>query len=131
MGIRFHYQEILSLNSNLWLCKLKALFRINVSSFCCCQEIADTLSKNFEDLEEVRHLVVDQELIDWKRKQQLAGNGAPFDPNLLENLQKWQIYFLLYSSYLKKIHNVIGGIFNSRSIWWASISGWLLKKIIK
>uniref|UniRef100_K1QUZ5 Integrin beta n=1 Tax=Magallana gigas TaxID=29159 RepID=K1QUZ5_MAGGI len=52
-------------------------------------EIADTLSKNFEELEEVRHLVVDQELIDWKRKQQLAGNGAPFDPNLLENLQKW------------------------------------------
>nr|XP_022330228.1 signal transducer and activator of transcription 5B-like isoform X2 [Crassostrea virginica] len=52
-------------------------------------EIADTLSKNFDDLEEVRQLVVDQELIDWKRKQQLAGNGAPFNPSLLENLQKW------------------------------------------
>ncbi|XP_061181038.1 signal transducer and activator of transcription 5A-like [Saccostrea echinata] len=52
-------------------------------------EIAEKLSKNFEALEEVRHQVVDQELIEWKRQQQLAGNGAPFDPQLLDNLQKW------------------------------------------
>lgn len=53
------------------------------------QEIAGKLSNNFECLEEVRQQVVDQELIEWKRQQQLAGNGAKIDPNLLENLQKW------------------------------------------
>ncbi|XP_055997166.1 signal transducer and activator of transcription 5B-like isoform X5 [Ostrea edulis] len=52
-------------------------------------EIAGKLSNNFECLEEVRQQVVDQELIEWKRQQQLAGNGAKIDPNLLENLQKW------------------------------------------
>lgn len=60
-------------------------------------EIADTLSKNFEELEEVRHLVVDQELIDWKRKQQLAGNGAHSIPICWKTYRNgWSQLWTLY-----------------------------------
>ena len=43
----------------------------------------------FQGLTDVQKKVVDVELISWKRKQQLSGNGAPVDSNLLDRLQSW------------------------------------------
>jgi hypothetical protein len=86
-----HQITIIQFIRNVHLADFKSKrVKIHIKYACVFfQEIADKLNKNFECLEEVRHQVVDQELIEWKRQQQLAGNGAPFDPNLLENLQKW------------------------------------------
>lgn len=37
--------------------------------------------------------VIDVELIAWKRKQQLSGNGAPIEEKLLDRLQSWYVIF--------------------------------------
>lgn len=35
--------------------------------------------------------VIDKELVEWKRKQQLAGNGGDFDTNYLDIIQTWSV----------------------------------------
>ncbi|XP_063422808.1 signal transducer and activator of transcription 5B-like isoform X1 [Mytilus trossulus] len=45
--------------------------------------------KSFLFLEDVQKKVIDVELIAWKRKQQLSGNGAPIEEKLLDRLQSW------------------------------------------
>ncbi|KAL5010871.1 hypothetical protein ScPMuIL_013176 [Solemya velum] len=51
--------------------------------------LADKHSQTFQDLESLQKIVIDEELINWKRKQQLAGNGVPFDTGMLDMLQQW------------------------------------------
>lgn len=57
------------------------------------QSLASTHQETFCMLDELQKKIVDGELIQWKRKQQLAGNGVPFDSQLLETLQQWFVYF--------------------------------------
>lgn len=40
-------------------------------------------------VEKLQLRVLDEELMKWKRAQQLAGNGAPFDTNMIDVLQSW------------------------------------------
>ncbi|KAJ8307062.1 hypothetical protein KUTeg_015146 [Tegillarca granosa] len=51
--------------------------------------LASKHQETFCMLDELQKKIVDGELIQWKRKQQLAGNGVPFDSQLLETLQQW------------------------------------------
>jgi len=37
---------------------------------------------------------LDEQLISWKRQQQLAGNGAPFDASL-DTLQQWYVVVVI------------------------------------
>ncbi|CAH1775759.1 unnamed protein product [Owenia fusiformis] len=50
--------------------------------------LADKHEATFKQLQQVQNKVLEEELIKWKRHQQLAGNGAPFDCNL-DQLQSW------------------------------------------
>ena len=40
-------------------------------------------------VKEVQTVVLDQELISWRRDQRLAGNGYQLNPNTLDYLQEW------------------------------------------
>lgn len=40
-------------------------------------------------LESLQKQVVDDELIKWKKQQQLHGNGASFDASMIDTLQRW------------------------------------------
>ncbi|XP_060078088.1 signal transducer and activator of transcription 5A-like [Ylistrum balloti] len=51
--------------------------------------LADKHRDTCVSLEELQKMVVDKELIAWKRKQQLSGNGVKFDTQLLDVLQQW------------------------------------------
>lgn len=55
----------------------------------CRLVVADKHCETVRELEELGKMVVDRELITWKRKQQLSGNGAKFDPQMLDILQQW------------------------------------------
>jgi STAT protein, all-alpha domain len=50
-------------------------------------------------------MFLDEQLITWKRNQQLAGNGAVFDGSL-DTLQQW-----LCISYLSTVLHVKGFVF--------------------
>ncbi|XP_012223003.1 signal transducer and activator of transcription 5B isoform X3 [Linepithema humile] len=50
--------------------------------------LADKLKDTIERLGTLQSRVLDDELIRWKRDQQLAGNGAPFNSNL-DSIQEW------------------------------------------
>ena len=45
-------------------------------------------TETLTDLTALQHRVLDDELIQWKRAQQLSGNGVPFDNNL-DQIQEW------------------------------------------
>lgn len=51
-------------------------------------QLADKLSETVKHLTTLQCRVLDEELIRWKREQQLAGNGAQFNSNL-DNIQDW------------------------------------------
>ncbi|XP_034234971.1 signal transducer and activator of transcription 5B-like isoform X3 [Thrips palmi] len=51
-------------------------------------QLADKLSESVTHLVTLQCRVLDEELIRWKREQQLAGNGAQFNSNL-DNIQDW------------------------------------------
>lgn len=56
------------------------------------QQRIELAQKHHDTLRELQPLldkVVNNELIAWKTKQKLAGNGAPFDPSMIDRLQKW------------------------------------------
>ena len=55
---------------------------------CYFQRLADKHQETFTNLENLQHHVLEEELIKWKRQQQLAGNGAPFE-GTLETLGQW------------------------------------------
>lgn len=50
--------------------------------------LADKLKDTIARLNSLQSRVLDDELIRWKRDQQLAGNGAPFNSNL-DSIQEW------------------------------------------
>nr|KAF7389710.1 hypothetical protein H0235_018194 [Vespula pensylvanica] len=50
--------------------------------------LADKLKDTIARLNTLQSRVLDDELIRWKRDQQLAGNGAPFNSNL-DSIQEW------------------------------------------
>ncbi|XP_033121861.1 signal transducer and activator of transcription 5A-like isoform X2 [Anneissia japonica] len=50
--------------------------------------LADKHKRMFEKIKEVQHTVLEDELIQWKRRQQLAGIGGPPE-GTLDQLQKW------------------------------------------
>ncbi|XP_074652131.1 signal transducer and activator of transcription 5B-like [Tubulanus polymorphus] len=50
--------------------------------------LAEKHNTTLQALSQVQHKVLEEELISWKRRQQLAGNGAEFDNNL-DSLQQW------------------------------------------
>lgn len=51
-------------------------------------QLADKHHKTCQRLSELQAHFLDEQLITWKRQQQLAGNGAPFDASL-DTLQQW------------------------------------------
>lgn len=49
-------------------------------------------AKHHQTLDHLKNLqtqVIDDELIKWKKQQQLHGNGAPFDASMIDSLQTW------------------------------------------
>jgi hypothetical protein len=63
------------------------LYIVVLSNFFSIQGLVAKYQRAFQGLTDVQKKVVDVELISWKRKQQLSGNGAPVDSNLLDRLQ--------------------------------------------
>ncbi|XP_064595431.1 signal transducer and activator of transcription 5B-like isoform X2 [Liolophura sinensis] len=61
--------------------KLQELLQLRVG-------FAQKHDHSFNLLQEVQNKVINDELVEWKRKQQLAGIGVPFDGSL-DNLQQW------------------------------------------
>jgi signal transducer and activator of transcription 5B len=51
-------------------------------------ELADKHHETCQRLTDLQSHFLDEQLISWKRQQQLAGNGAPFDASL-DTLQQW------------------------------------------
>ncbi|XP_071941820.1 signal transducer and activator of transcription 5B-like isoform X2 [Antedon mediterranea] len=50
--------------------------------------LAEKHKQMFEKIKDVQHTVLEDELIQWKRRQQLAGIGGPLE-GTLDQLQKW------------------------------------------
>lgn len=51
--------------------------------------LSDKLKETVQLLNQLQAHVLDEELIRWKREQQLAGNGIIFNSNLLDTIQEW------------------------------------------
>lgn len=51
-------------------------------------QLGDKLKETFQLLNTLQSQVLDDELIHWKREQQLSGNGAIFNSNL-DTIQEW------------------------------------------
>lgn len=52
-------------------------------------ELARKYEETIVSLQDLQKRILDNELISWKRRQQMAGNGLVLDSNSLETLQKW------------------------------------------
>jgi signal transducer and activator of transcription 5B len=52
------------------------------------QQLAKRHKETFDTLSTLQSHILDEQLITWKRQQQLAGNGAAFEGSL-EMLQQW------------------------------------------
>lgn len=50
--------------------------------------LSEKLKTTLGHITVVQTKILDEELIKWKRDQQLAGNGAPFN-NILDTIQEW------------------------------------------
>lgn len=50
--------------------------------------LSDKLKETCQALTQLQSVILDEELINWKREQQLAGNGAVFNSNL-DTIQEW------------------------------------------
>uniref|UniRef100_A0A6A7FV94 Signal transducer and activator of transcription n=2 Tax=Hirondellea gigas TaxID=1518452 RepID=A0A6A7FV94_9CRUS len=51
--------------------------------------LVEKLQETLEQLTSLQQRVLDQELISWKREQQMAGNGRPFNEDRLNTIQEW------------------------------------------
>lgn len=51
-------------------------------------KITDKLRITYQNLAQLQSQIIDDELIRWKREQQLSGNGVPFNSNL-DQIQDW------------------------------------------
>lgn len=56
----------------------------------CPQELAEKHQKTLQLLRKQQTTILDDELIQWKRRQQLAGNGGPPE-GTLDVLQTWWV----------------------------------------
>lgn len=54
----------------------------------CLQDLSEQHQKTLALLRKQQTLILDEELIQWKRRQQLAGNGGPHEGGL-DVLQSW------------------------------------------
>lgn len=54
------------------------------------QDLSEQHQKTLALLRKQQTLILDEELIQWKRRQQLAGNGGPHEGGL-DVLQSWYI----------------------------------------
>lgn len=62
----------------------------------CLQDLSEQHQKTLALLRKQQTLILDEELIQWKRRQQLAGNGGPHEGGL-DVLQSWYISYLLFN----------------------------------
>lgn len=60
----------------------------------CLQDLSEQHQKTLALLRKQQTLILDEELIQWKRRQQLAGNGGPHE-GALDSLQSWYILEML------------------------------------
>ncbi|XP_061381963.1 signal transducer and activator of transcription 5B isoform X2 [Danaus plexippus] len=91
--------------------KLNALVaQINQSQM----ELVDHMKENITNLRQLQSQVLDEELIKWKREQQLSGNGVPMQSNL-NSIQEWcELLAELIWSTRQQVCNV--GRINSKTI---------------
>lgn len=61
---------------------------------CPVQDLAEKHQKTLQLLRKQQTIILDDELIQWKRRQQLAGNGGPPEGGL-DILQSWWVLFHL------------------------------------
>ena len=57
--------------------------------------LADKHKETLSMIENLQGRVLDDELIRWKREQQLAGNGVPFHSNL-DCIQVWSFLYIFF-----------------------------------
>lgn len=62
----------------------------------CLQDLSEQHQKTLALLRKQQTLILDEELIQWKRRQQLAGNGGPHEGGL-DVLQSWYIRYMLFN----------------------------------
>lgn len=75
-------KEILEQNLNQ---KLAGLMQMRLA-------LGEKLKETYQLLAQLQTQVLDEELIKWKRDQQLSGNGATFNSNL-DTIQEWYVFF--------------------------------------
>lgn len=68
-----------------WTCLLEFACVLFVRSL---QDLAEKHQKTLQLLRKQQAIILDDELIQWKRRQQLAGNGGPPEGGL-DILQSW------------------------------------------
>lgn len=61
----------------------------------CLQDLSEQHQKILALLRKQQTLILDEELIQWKRRQQLAGNGGPHEGGL-DVLQSWYTIYITY-----------------------------------
>ena len=69
--------------------ELTELYTTHKHSLYCRQELADLYKQIIQQLQVVQKQVLDEEMIRWKRRQQLGGNGKPTLKTELDMLQQW------------------------------------------
>ncbi|KAK3888457.1 hypothetical protein Pcinc_007483 [Petrolisthes cinctipes] len=52
-------------------------------------DLAEKHKGTIDRLNSLQQRILDEELINWKREQQMAGNGKPFNTNKLDQIQEW------------------------------------------
>ncbi|XP_071530717.1 signal transducer and activator of transcription 5B isoform X2 [Panulirus ornatus] len=52
-------------------------------------DLAEKHKGTIDRLNILQQRILDDELINWKREQQMAGNGKPFNQNKLDQIQEW------------------------------------------
>ncbi|XP_045119037.1 signal transducer and activator of transcription 5B-like isoform X2 [Portunus trituberculatus] len=52
-------------------------------------DLAEKHKGTIDRLNILQQRILDEELINWKREQQMAGNGKPFNGNKLDTIQEW------------------------------------------
>lgn len=67
---------------------------LNIWLAVCLQDLLEQHQKTLALLRKQQTLILDEELIQWKRRQQLAGNGGPHEGGL-DVLQSWYILDML------------------------------------
>lgn len=68
---------------------------VSLCLLVCLQDLSEQHQKTLALLRKQQTLILDEELIQWKRRQQLAGNGGPHEGGL-DVLQSWYILHMLY-----------------------------------